>query len=137
VNFSKTYYIPTAKALENWPSAPPTEGKSQELGPKSQEQGIEVPEQLQGQLNSLGKKAKADDVRKVILALLKWRELSVSEIAKYLNRTSEYVSRNYISDLVEADLIKLSNPENPTDPRQKYRASRMNKTDNPGGPTES
>jgi ATP-dependent DNA helicase RecG len=142
----KTFYVPTAKAMANWPPAAvdvlksgepraksgELRGKSGELKGKSEELMNEIPAELRERVEALGKKASISHALDVVLALLKWRELSVAEVAKILKRTPEYVRSTYVAPLVQGDLIQATNPEAPTDPRQRYRATRPNKA-NDGG----
>ena len=59
-----------------------------------------------------------------IMTLLKWRELSLAELAAYLDRNPEHIRSKYLSDLLRGDLIQQSHPEKPNDPNQKYRAKK-------------
>lgn len=142
-----TYYVPTARAMENWPpevsKSPELFGKSTKLQGKSTKLPIEstklssespklsqetaVPLELQQMISSLGGKAPKTTAFDVVLALLKWKELSVQEIAVLLDRTPSHVRKEYIAPLVQADLIRQSNPGSPTDPRQTYRATNVQK----------
>ena len=151
-----TFYTPTAKALENWPPTRADERKSHELGSestklsgkstklsdkstklddKSQEFGDQklsptgLPPELQVLVDGLGGKAPKTTVIDVVLAMLKWRELSVQDLAGFLDRTPSHIRREYLTPLIQADLIRLTNPESPTDPRQTYRASKVSRQD--------
>ncbi|WP_232530180.1 ATP-binding protein [Rosistilla oblonga] len=132
-----TYYVPTEKALENWPPGTATEGKSTKLDPKStkldpkstkldpksnQQETDTPPEEIQDLLDQLGGKASKQVAFDVVVMLLQWRTLSVQQLSGYLNRTPKHVLREYINPLISADLIEPTIPESPNDPRQSYRA---------------
>ena len=132
-----TFYVITSKAMENWSDvkilktteqtlkptdlgAKPREldGKPRELDGKSDDQ---LPAEIAQLISALGGKSKTGAIVDAIVALLKWRDLSLAEIAGYVNRNQEYVRANYMSDLLRGDLVHLTIPEKPTDPNQKYR----------------
>ena len=132
---SATYYVITAQALANWPIAPTSgvmwskpgefEGKPGELGGKPGELGGKlgdlIPSEISQNLSALGGKSKPGAIVDAIVALLKWKDLSLGEIAGYVGRNQEYLRTNYMSDLLRGELIQLTIPERPTDPNQKYR----------------
>jgi ATP-dependent DNA helicase RecG len=149
---SATYYIPTALALANWPpksdesnsgelgsKSPELESKSREseskpreLGSKSREletKSRKLPSEIQKLLDELGGKSKREDLHGAVVALLKWREMQLSELAGYLGRNAEYLRQNYLVELIQAGIIRQSNPEKPSDPKQSYRAVLMKNYD--------
>ncbi len=134
---ANTYYVPTSRAMANWPpesaenaksreldrKSREQDSKSRELDGKSSEQDTELPSEIRDLITTLGGKGKTDLALDAVVALLKWREMSIAEVAAYLNRTQEHVRRSYIVPLVQADVIRLTIPDRPTDPRQTYRAT--------------
>lgn len=60
----------------------------------------------------------------LIVDLLRWRELSLAQLASLLDRSLDHIRKTYLNNLIAADLVRLGNPENPTDPRQTYRTTR-------------
>jgi ATP-dependent DNA helicase RecG len=154
---SATYYVITSQALENWPIAPTADvstskpreldgkpreldGKPRELDGKPREldkrqsgelggkPGDLVPPELSKILNALGGKSKPGAILDAIVALLKWKDLSISEIAGFVGRNQEYVRSNYMADLLRGDLVQLTIPDKPTDPNQKYRYKKPSKS---------
>ena len=123
---AKTYYVPTDLALANWPpkptESPELAGKSHNLAPKSHNLAEQMPPDLRGRVDSLGGKSSKDNIVKLILDLLVWRELSVAEVADLLGRTPNHIRRTMISEMVKADLIRPMS-DTPNDPRQTYRAT--------------
>jgi ATP-dependent DNA helicase RecG len=112
--------------------------KSGELGVKSGELGDKsgdtdaghqepIPDHISKILDSLGAKSKTVKLLDAIVKLLQWKQLSLVEIAKYVDRTPEHVRTAYISELLRADLIELTIPEKPTDPNQRYRYKNSNR----------
>ena len=88
-----------------------------------------LPTEIRRLIDSLGGKGNLSTAFDAVVALLKWKELSVKEIASYIDRTPSHVRREYIAPLVQADLIRPTIPGNPTDPRQTYRATNVPKKD--------
>ncbi|EMI54019.1 hypothetical protein [Rhodopirellula sallentina] len=58
-----------------------------------------------------------------MVALLKWRDMSIAEVADCLNRTQEHVRRTYIDPFTQADLFRPTIPDRPADPRQTYHVN--------------
>jgi len=105
-------------------------GKPGEMVSRNDGISTEIPHQIRKVLDGLGGKAKPHFVIDAIMSLLKWRELSLAELAAYLERNPEHIRSKYLSDLLRGDLIQQSNPEKPNDPNQKYRArKRCDNTD--------
>jgi ATP-dependent DNA helicase RecG len=148
-----TYYIPTDRALEKWPPNLANDSKTHEVAGKStkleakttklddkttklegkttsqDEELPMLPTEIRRLIDSLGGKGNLSTAFDAVVALLKWKELSVKEIASYIDRTPSHVRREYIAPLVQADLIRPTIPGNPTDPRQTYRATNAPKKD--------
>ena len=132
---SATYYVITSHALANWPTAVTadvTTSKPRELDDKPRElesksgglggkPGDLIPPEISQILNALGGKSKPGAIVDAIVALLKWKDLSLSEIAEFVGRNQEYVRSNYMAELLRGDLIQPTIPGKPTDPNQKYR----------------
>ena len=143
-----TYYIPTNRALEKWPPNTASDSKTQEVArettkldgkttklddksTKLDEELPMLPSEIRRLIDSLGGKGNLSTAFDAVVALLKWKELSVKDIASYLDRTASHVRREYIAPLIQADLIRPTIPDNPTDPRQTYRATNYPKKDVP------
>ncbi|MCF7959133.1 MAG: hypothetical protein K9M08_00190 [Pirellula sp.] len=101
------------------------ERQSGELGGKP---GDLVPPELSKILNALGGKSKPGAILDAIVAPLKWKDLSISEVAGFVGRNQEYVRSNYMADLLRGDLVQLTIPDKPTDPNQKYRYKKPSKS---------
>jgi ATP-dependent DNA helicase RecG len=142
---SATYYVPTEKALENWhpdrksseleSKSTKLETKSTKLESKSTKLGDGTaeapPAEVQEVIALIGGKAARESALDAVLSLLKWRELSISEIAYYLNRTAGHVRKEYVTPLINSGMICPTNPDAPTDPRQTYRITGRRRIDSP------
>ncbi|MDD4515962.1 RNA-binding domain-containing protein [Massilibacteroides sp.] len=83
--------------------------------------GETVPEPLLFLLSEVGRRSDPELIRKTILALCAWQELSVSELAKLLNRNEKYIKTNYIQTLLDEKKIVYTIPAMITHPSQKYK----------------
>ncbi len=128
---AKTYYIPTDLALANWPpkspESPELRGKPPESDTKPPElvgkpPELELPEAIAAKISSLGGKAAKGDLVTVIMELLAWRELSLAEIAGFVDRNPDHIRKTYLNEMIRADLIRPMS-DSPNDPRQTYRAT--------------
>ena len=81
-----------------------------------------LPESLQRQVESLGRRATIEDVKEVVVALCTWRELQAHEVAMIIGRNMRYVVENYLSPAVREGKLAYKHPENPPHPQQGYHA---------------
>jgi ATP-dependent DNA helicase RecG len=142
---SATYYVITEKALENWRKIKPVDqlakptdllakptdllAKPTDLPSNPTELDVEIekfdlPKELADKIARLGGYGGRDDVLETIVALLKWSELSLTELGKYLDRNPDYIRTTYLNELIRADIVRPTNPGKRNDPNQKYRAVR-------------
>lgn len=70
----------------------------------------------------LGGKSGKEDIVGAIVALLKWRPMTLAELSRWTNRNSDYIRVQYLKELLRADVIERTNPDHPNDPNQMYRA---------------
>ncbi len=115
---SRTYYVPSAKALENWPASVQASGKSTELESKSTELSTELQQRVQG----AGRKSDKSSLLQLVVDILKERPLSAAELASILGRTQKHIRMEYLQPVLDQGRITRSNPEKPTDPNQVYSA---------------
>lgn len=134
-NGPATFYVPTKQALENWTlrgtKSSVLPGKSIEPDSKPLEQKVipseleskplELPVELQLRLESQGRKGNREELLNLVVEILKVRDLSVTDLAKVLDRSPNHVRSTYLYPLIEEGTVVPSNPNNPTDPRQTYR----------------
>jgi hypothetical protein len=91
----------------------------------------DLPPELGHHLLVMGRREKPADLRELILDLLRWRELSLAQLSVLVDRSQDHVRKAYLNDLIAAEMVQRTNPENPTDPRQTYRATRPEKKQAP------
>lgn len=88
----------------------------------------EMPKNIRLQLKELGKRSQhPDSLKKTILLLCAWKELSITELAKMLNRNEKYIKTNYIQPLIDEGKITYTRPAMISHPNQKYKVTQ--KTD--------
>jgi len=141
---ANTYYVPTQRAMANWPPQPNATGSSADTSAIPPEldrlppeldrlppeldrlppELADLPPELGQRVVDLGRRGKPEDMLDLIVDLLRWRELSLAQLSVVVDRSQDHVRKTYLNNLIAADLIRLGNPENPTDPRQTYRATR-------------
>ena len=73
----------------------------------------------------LQRRANPDEVRKIILQLCDWRELSLTEIARYISKTDSYVQQKYVTPMVSEGLLCYKFPEMIKHPNQKYQSKKL------------
>lgn len=130
-----TYYELTQAALDSWdavnalkytdldPKYTELEAKHTDLDPKYTDlpELANAPKELILKLQSLGGKSKRSELISVIVSLLKWKDFSLEQLGKILDRNSNYIRIYYLSELVKAEVVALTIPDKPNDPNQKYR----------------
>jgi len=82
----------------------------------------ELPGTLGMALGTLGRRSRPDDVRSVILALLRHKSFKLAELGLLLDRNPEYVRQTYIQPLLEQGKVAMTRPQAPNDPDQAYLA---------------
>ena len=92
----------------------------QELGPDWQE----LNEIERGLVAALGKRPRVEKLRIAILVLLRRRVLRPAQLAAILGRGSvDRLTVRHLSPMVQDGLLKRTNPDVPTDPKQAYFAA--------------
>ena len=78
------------------------------------------PQQTLGQLEALPKKALPEEVDRRILLLCQSEALSTDQLAKTLDRNSDYLRKQYIASLLSRGLIRQLYADSPKHPYQAY-----------------
>lgn len=87
----------------------------------------EIPGNIKSRIENIGKRSSHPDLlKKIILDLCAWKELSITELAKILGRNEKYIKTNYIQPLIDKGEIKFTIPEMITHPHQKYKTTIKN-----------
>ena len=144
---SATYYVPTDRLLDKGLSSNP-EALSSELGglssnppaitgnpePLSSNPADKYDEALRSQLldgipgtlaakvGAVGKRHPPQEVQDVVVALCQVRAWSADELSTVLRRNPEVVRQSYLRPLMREGRLMMTNPLEPNDPQQAYRA---------------
>jgi ATP-dependent DNA helicase RecG len=81
-----------------------------------------LPGELAARIGALGRRSPPDDVRAVVLDLLRYQAWRLEELGVLLQRNPEYIRQKYVQPLYQAGQITMTRPEEPNDPQQAYRA---------------
>lgn len=85
-----------------------------------------LPGELAARIGALGRRSLPDDVRAVVLDLLRHQAWKLEELGTLLQRNPEYIRQKYVQPLYQAGQITMTRPEEPNDPQQAYRAAGAN-----------
>jgi hypothetical protein len=84
---------------------------------------LELPPELAAAIADLNRWTPQPDMRRLIRRLCAWRPLSAEELSEIIGRSRDYLRATYIGPMVRTGEMEYTNPENPKDPNQKYRAA--------------
>ena len=103
--------------------------ESQEAIEDNNDVNIELlPQQIQEMLKKLGKKAPKENVRRAILMLCNFDEMTANEIAGYLKRGDKRrLVRSFLTPMVKEHLLEYKYPQMPGHPNQRYRTKKVKK----------
>jgi len=144
---AQTYYLPTEKLLSPWqgkgPDAsletdrqsgnlPPLSGnpeaQSGNLGaqsgnpPHRLEDFAELPPDLKGSLRNLKQRVSQPEMEALVSQLCLWRDLSAEDLAILLDRNRDYISTRLLTPMLRSGVLKMTIPDQPNHPQQRYRA---------------
>lgn len=144
---SATYYVPTDRVLDKGLSSNPealsseSEGLSStppalpsDLEPLASNPADKYDEALRSQLldgisgtlaakvGAVGKRHPPQEVQDVVVALCQVRAWSADELSTVLRRNPEVVRQSYLRPLMREGRLTMTNPQEPNDPQQAYRA---------------
>lgn len=83
-----------------------------------------IPGELLTMVEGLGRRARTDDVRAVILALCAWRDLKAAEIARILGRDPKYIGERYLGRMISSGELVYTIPDIESHMNQAYRTPR-------------
>jgi ATP-dependent DNA helicase RecG len=78
---------------------------------------------LATRVGALGQRNPPDEVREVVVALCAHQAWRAEDLGVLLGRNTEYVRNNYLRPLLRAGRIEMTNPQEPNDRQQAYRAA--------------
>jgi ATP-dependent DNA helicase RecG len=87
----------------------------------------ELPGSLAARLGGIGQRHPPQDIQNLIVDLCALRDWPVSELALLLRRNPENIRQSYLRPLMRDGRLTMTNPEEPNDPQQAYRAVIQNK----------
>ena len=87
----------------------------------------DLPGVLAARIGGFGQRHPPGEVCDAVVALCSLREWSAEELATVLRRHPRYVRNNYLRPLMRDGRLTMTNPEEPNDPQQAYRAVIQNK----------
>ncbi|MDZ7938446.1 MAG: ATP-binding protein [Rhodoferax sp.] len=144
---SATYYVPTERLLDSGLSSNPEALSSESDGlssnppdltsnpePLSSTPADKYDEALRSQLldgisgtlaakvGAVGKRHPPHEVQDVVVALCQVRAWSADELSTVLRRNPEVVRQSYLRPLMREGRLTMTNPQEPNDPQQAYRA---------------
>ena len=83
----------------------------------------DIPGETAARLGGLGRRSPPDEVRAVLLELLRKREWQLEELATLLQRNPEYIRQKFVQPLLQAGTISMTRSEEPNSPKQAYKAT--------------
>ncbi len=81
-----------------------------------------LPGSLAARLGAIGQRRPPQEIQDLVVALCGLRDWPVNELALVLRRNPEVVRQNYLRPLMRDGRLVMTNPEEPNDPQQAYRA---------------
>ena len=144
---SATYYVPTERLLDSGLSTKPEALSSESEGLTSNPPALSskpkplssnppgkfnealrsqlldgIPGTLAAEVGALGQRHPPQEVRDVVVALCQVRAWRADELSTVLRRNPEVVRQNYLRPLMREGRLTMTNPQEPNDPQQAYRA---------------
>ena len=82
----------------------------------------ELPGALAARIGAIGQRHPPGEVCDAIVEICRLRDWRAEELATLLQRHSRYVRNNYLRPLMRDGRLAMTNPNEPSDPQQAYRA---------------
>ena len=82
----------------------------------------ELPGSLAAKIGAIGQRHPPGEVCDAIVEICRLRDWRAEELATLLQRHSRYVRNNYLRPLMRDGRLAMTNPAEPSDPQQAYRA---------------
>jgi ATP-dependent DNA helicase RecG len=86
----------------------------------------ELPGSLAARLGAIGQRHPPQEIQDLVVNLCTLRDWPVDELALILRRNPEVVRQNYLRPLMREGRLTMTNPREPNDPQQAYRATLQN-----------
>ena len=145
---SATYYVPTERLLDNGLStnaealssnpdgllsnpeallsnlpgllSDPEEPEFDEAHRRELLNGL--PGELAANVGAIGQRHPPEEVRALVIALCQFRAWRTEELSNLLRRRPETIRQHYLRPLMREGRLTMTNPQEPNDPLQAYRA---------------
>jgi ATP-dependent DNA helicase RecG len=85
----------------------------------------ELPGALAAKIGAIGQRHPPGEVCDAIVEICRLRDWRAEELATLLQRHSRYVRNNYLRPLMRDGRLVMTNPDEPSDPQQAYRAKEV------------
>jgi len=127
---AQTYYVPTERMLrpQAFKGNRTRSGKSAKPNPVGKAQPTGFPRNLQGlptglatRITALGKRVIGADLQAAIVALCRWKPLSLGELAAVLGRNRHYLLTTHLRPMIRDGRLSYVHPDQPAHPEQAYR----------------
>ena len=82
----------------------------------------ELPGDLAARVGALGRRSTPEEAQTVVVEVCRLRAWRAEELALLLHRNSRHVRNTYLRPLVRDGRLVMTNPDEPNDPQQAYRA---------------
>ena len=123
---SATYYVPTDRLLDKGLSSNPeplSSNPADKYDEALRSQLLDgIPGTLAAKVGAVGKRHPPQEVQDVVVALCQVRAWSADELSTVLRRNPEVVRQSYLRPLMREGRLMMTNPLEPNDPQQAYRA---------------
>lgn len=145
---SATYYVPTDRLVDSGLSGKPEVLSSKPDGLLSNPLGLlsnpvsllsdpleaafddarrrellnGLPGELAASVGAIGQRHPPDEVRALVIALCQFRAWRTEELSDLLRRRPETIRQHYLRPLMREGRLTMTNPQEPNDPQQAYRA---------------
>ncbi len=150
---SATYYVPTDRLVDSGLSSNPSALSSNPDGLLSKPPGLlsnpesllseplepvfdearrrellnGLPGELAASVGAIGQRHPPEEVRALVIALCQFRAWRTEELSDLLRRRPETIRQHYLRPLMREGRLTMTNPQEPNDPQQAYRAVRLPK----------
>ena len=145
---SATYYVPTERLVDSGLSSKPETLSSKPDGLLSNPDGLlsnsasllsdplepvfdearrrellnGLPGELAASVGAIGQRHPREEVRALVIALCQFRAWRTEELSDLLRRRPETIRQHYLRPLMREGRLTMTNPQEPHDPQQAYRA---------------
>jgi ATP-dependent DNA helicase RecG len=82
----------------------------------------DVPGSLAASIGAIGQRHPPEEVRDLVAALCRLRPWRTEELSDLLRRRPETIRQHYLRPLMRDGRLVMTNPDEPNDPQQAYRA---------------